>query len=84
MSMEETNQTMQFIANTIDRFLNGDERGKIKTERAIGFALLVFPFNAPEGKRVNWVSNAVREDMVVALKEIVARFDGQAEVKGNA
>lgn len=39
--------------------------------------LLISPFNAPEGARTNYVSNANRADMLVALKEIVARFEGR-------
>lgn len=41
-------------------------------------ALLVAPFDAPEGARVNWVSNAQREDMLILLKEVSARFEGRA------
>ena len=40
--------------------------------------LLVAPFNAPKGARVNYVSNSKREDIVVLLKEVVARFEGRA------
>lgn len=41
-------------------------------------ALVVAPFDAPVGGRANWVSNAKRDDMLVLLKEIVARFEGRA------
>jgi hypothetical protein len=40
--------------------------------------LLVSPLNAQEGVRTNYISNGRREDMIVALKEIVARFEGRA------
>lgn len=40
-------------------------------------ALMVAPFDAPVGARVNWISNGKREDMVVMLKEVVARFEGR-------
>ena len=40
--------------------------------------LLIAPTNAPEGARTNYVSNANRADMLSALKEIVARFEGRA------
>ncbi len=39
--------------------------------------LLISPFNAPEGARTNYVSNANRADMLTAMKEIVARFEGR-------
>jgi hypothetical protein len=83
MNMERTSDVMQVLARTIDEFLNGDDRGKIE-ENKIGFALLVFPFGGPEGARTNWVSNGQRKDMLVALKEIIARFEGQAEQSGQA
>jgi hypothetical protein len=39
--------------------------------------LLVAPFNAPKGARTNYISNGKREDIVVYLKELVARFEGR-------
>lgn len=81
--MSSTEDVMQVLAVNIDGFLNGRDKGKI-TRRTIGFALLVFPFDGPHGARTNWVSNAQRADMVIALKEIVARFEGQPEMTGRA
>jgi hypothetical protein len=43
----------------------------------------VFDLNR-EGDRVNYVSNGDRADMVVALKEVVARFEGQPRQAGRA
>jgi hypothetical protein len=37
----------------------------------------VFPLNTGEG-RMNYISNANREDMVVALKEFIAASEGRA------
>jgi hypothetical protein len=34
--------------------------------------------------RVNYISNGGRADVVTMLKEITARFEGQAEAKGSA
>jgi hypothetical protein len=77
--MKQTTDLLQGMAMALDETLNGDERpGKN------GFVLLVFPFGGPEGARTNYVSNANRKDIIVALKEIVARFEGQAEAKGKA
>jgi TolB-like protein len=64
---------MQELARELDKSLNG---GAKATDRENGFVLLVFPFNAPKGARTNYVSNGQREDIVTALKEIVARFEG--------
>ena len=72
---------MQTLAGSLDKAFNGDKRGK---DRDTGFVLLMFPFGAEEGARTNYISNADRRDIVVALKEIVARFEGQPEVKGRA
>jgi hypothetical protein len=79
MNMEHTEAVMQSLARAIDGLLNEEV-----TDPKIGFALLVFPFGGPEGQRTNWVSNGQRKDMLVALKEIVARFEGQAEQQGTA
>lgn len=48
-----------------------------------GFVLLVFPFEDYDG-RCNYISNAKREDVKVLLKEQLARFEGQPEVRGHA
>jgi len=44
---------------------------------------LFFPFEGREG-RCNYISNAAREDVLTLLKEQVARFEGQPEMKGRA
>lgn len=72
---------MRALAQNLDEIFNGDAKGHDRTN---GFVLLVFPFGGPEGARTNYISNADRKDMLVALKEIVARFEGQADVRGSA
>ena len=47
------------------------------------FALLVFPFDDENETMVNYVSNANHNDMVTALKALVARFEGQPKQKGH-
>lgn len=71
---------MNRLAASLDTAFNGDKRGK---DRSTGFVLLVFPFDAVEGARTNYISNADRRDIIVSLKEIVARFEGQPEIKGR-
>lgn len=39
----------------------------------IGFALFVFDFGAPG--ITNYVSNAVREDMILSMRETLKRFE---------
>lgn len=71
---------MNDMARRLDNFFNGDLKG---AERQTGFVLLVFPFEGREG-RANYISNAKREDVVVMLKEQLARFEGQPEQTGRA
>jgi hypothetical protein len=53
-------------------------------KRKVGIVMLVFPFEGHEG-RCNFISNgANRDDLVVLFKEMIARFSGQPEIKGNA
>lgn len=42
-----------------------------------GFTLLMFRFGHGDDKRMNYISNAPREDMLSALKELVANFEGR-------
>ena len=70
---------MTFLARQIDHLFNGDLRGE---DRKTGFVLMVFPFG--DGGRANYMSNANREDVVVTMKEQIARFEGQPEQTGKA
>ncbi|THK37670.1 hypothetical protein EHS39_13630 [Ensifer sp. MPMI2T] len=69
---------MNGLAQGIDEILNG-HGGKKRN----GFVVMVFPFNDHNG-RCNYISNACREDIVVLLKEQLARFEGQPEMKGHS
>lgn len=74
-------QQMNELAASLDRAFNGDDaKGPA---RKVGFVLLTFPFDGPEGQRTNYISNADRRDMIVGLKEILARFEGQPYIKGR-
>lgn len=73
---------MEGIARAIDGILNGDAQGDARKN---GFVLLVFPFGAGDDHRCNFISNgAKREDIVVLFKEMIARFEGQPEIRGKA
>lgn len=70
---------MRAVAAVIDEFLNGEERPK-----HTGFVLLVFPFEGHEG-RANYMSNAMREDVVRLLREQLRYFEGAPDdVSGRA
>jgi hypothetical protein len=74
-------EEMQAIASTLDEVFNGTDKGRA---RKTGFVLLVFPFGNTDG-RCNYISNgADRRDIVVMMKEQIARFEGQPEMKGSA
>ena len=77
----DTEGVMNAVADGLDKIFNGVAA---QSKPVNGFVLLVFPLDAPEGARVNYASNAKRADIVSALKEIVARFEGQPEAKGRA
>lgn len=73
---------MNGVARGLDDVFNGDAKG---TARETGFILLVFPFGDADSARCNFISNgADRKDVVVLMKEMIARFEGQPEMKGRA
>jgi hypothetical protein len=77
----EYREQMEGLARGLDQIFNGNKRG---ADRDVGFVLLVFPFGDKKG-RCNYISNgADRRDIVVMMKEQIARFEGQPEVEGHA
>lgn len=66
-------EVMNKVGGTIDSILNDGKKGN---DREHGFALLVFPFKNSSDPRMNYISNAIREDMLVAMKEFIARAEG--------
>ena len=66
---EKQRQAMNDLARILDQTLNRD--GK----KRWGFALLVYHFGEPS--RMNYIGNGKRADMLVALKELVARWEGR-------
>ena len=74
-------ENMQAIAQVLNETFNGEAKGN---DRKTGFVLLVFPFGDTTG-RCNFISNgADRRDVVTLMKEMIARFEGQPEMKGRA
>lgn len=66
------------LAKGLDDILNGKGR-----PRRYGFALFTFEFGKTEGGRVNYVSNADREEMLVAVREWLARAEGRVVDGGD-
>lgn len=73
-------ENMNMLAGVLDKLFNGEAKG---ADREVGFILMVFPLNSTNG-RTNYISNANRKDVVAMLKEQIARFEGQLEMKGKA
>ena len=65
---------MNALAKALDEMFNGTAKGR---DRKTGFVLMVYPFN-DDGRtdgRCNYISNgADRRDVVVLMKEMIARF----------
>ncbi len=79
---EEYKDSMNHLARDLDEIFNGNTKGG---DRKTGFCLFVFPFGEAENGRFNYISNgADRKDMVCLMKEMIARFEGQPEISGNA
>lgn len=74
---QEYQVLMKEVAKMVDEMFNGITRPK-----RTGFILMVFPFD--HDGRCNYMSNAERSDVVIMLKEQIARFEGQPEIRGNA
>lgn len=70
---------MQLITEEIMRELGVSINGAIREYFPnSGFVLLVFPFNNPG--IANYLSNAERQSMVVALKEAAKRLEGHEDI----
>ena len=77
---EKHRALMNDIARALDGIFNPGKKGDA---RAVGFVLLVFPFGE-KGGRCNYISNgADRRDIIVLMKEQIARFEGQPEMSGK-
>lgn len=78
---ERFRDKMNYLAGALDGFFNDPAKSG---ERKTGFVLLIFPFGDAPG-RTNFISNgADRKDIVVLFKEMIARFEGQPEIRGRA
>ena len=75
----EFHARMNNLARELDYIFNGGAKGE---NQKVGFVLLAFKFG--EEARANYISNADRKGIISTMKELVARFEGQAEVTGRA
>lgn len=73
-------EKMNRLAHALDELFNGEAKGD---KREVGFVLMVFRYGEVDGS-TNYISNgADRKDIVVLMKEMIARFEGQPEMKGH-
>lgn len=70
---------MQTLAKVVDGAVNEPKKPK-----TTGFVILKFPLDQIDGTTVDYVSSGDRTSTIVAMKEIVARLEGQAQVSGRA
>lgn len=77
---EKYRQAMNDLAADLDMHFNGGLKGKDST---VCFTLLVTAFDGAD-ERVNYISNGRRADIILMLKHLLARFEGQPELKGRA
>jgi hypothetical protein len=77
---EAQRDMMNVIASALDDVFNPN-----KDKKEISFLLLTARFGDIKDGRVNYISNADREDTISMMKEIIARFEGRyAPESGNA
>jgi hypothetical protein len=81
---QQHHELMNTIAGTLDEIFNG--RPGPGRERTVGFALLVYPLDQGpiEGTgRINYIGNGDRAEVLIALKELVARWEGRVPTEGG-
>lgn len=72
---EQYKAQMVAVMKNLDAVFNGSLRGP---DRMVGLVLLVFPFNATDG-RCNYASNgADRKEIAKMFREQAARFEGES------
>jgi len=68
---------MRNVMNEIGSLI-GTAINNVGQKGKYGFVFLTFALGEPnEAHRMNYISNAQRADMLVALKELVANFEGR-------
>lgn len=75
---DEYRAQMRAVAETVDEVFNPPGLpGLARPPKTTGFVLLVFPFGDADSGRINYISNGDRADVVTAMKELIARFEGR-------
>lgn len=80
MTPEETEASrtaMRALADVVDGILNG--KGTPRHEKQFGFAVLVYPFDQLNRMHINYIGNGKRDDVLTAIKELAARWEGRTQ-----
>ena len=75
----ELREMMNELAVRLDNLFNENLKN-----RKNGFCLMVFPLGNNPQRRANYISNCKREDIIILLREQLARFEGQPEIRSEA
>lgn len=75
---------MNALAIAIDEIFNGTPEERGDKPRTVGFVLMMFKMGDVAEGRMNYISNADRADVLTALKEQVAHFEGRHGGEGKA
>ena len=70
VGLAETTELMQGVASALDECLNGNKKPK-----KVAFVLLLANFGEVDEGRVNYVSNANRDDIVPMMKGLIDRWE---------
>ena len=77
LEQEPIEPALKKLMNDIAKILAGAMNAAARdTGHKYGFALLMFGLEGDETTRMNYISNAKREDMLAALREFIARNEG--------
>lgn len=78
--MSSIKSTLSQLCKAIDVAVNPGRLPDGDGSRQMGFVLLVFPFDGPEGQRCHYGSNASdRREIAALLREQAAYFEGMPD-----
>jgi hypothetical protein len=82
--MPEENKLALTLEEMAEQMRVAVKAAEAQLPAGVGVALLVFDMQGPIGSRANYISNCQRDDMIAAMKEMIARWEGQPLQSGQA
>jgi hypothetical protein len=73
--LKQTSAYLNALAEAVDTMLNGNKTPA--REKPYGFALLVYPVGHLDQGHINYIGTGDRKEVLAALKEITARWEGR-------